>query len=266
MKNINTLLQNSALIGGAGLNPVATNAPGQYNDRQKQYFDAEARQFTQRYARYSSDFVEAQVQGMNDSDPSAWETYRVRFADVVRPTAAIQRHFDDYKMVLFEAAKVDYIRPGTKFVTMGSTWLCTNPINISGSSGSGVVRRCNAVWNYYDEDGNLQSEPIVVENSRANASESDAQESMLITKGYFNVICQANEFTRQLNTNSRVLLGKGGYRITGFSDFEQEFTEDQSSVRLLYFSIRYEEPNDAIDDIENRVAGGKNNDWDGPLP
>ena len=262
---INNYIKNAVLIGG-GVPAVKTNSPSQYADRQKQYFDAETRKFTQLKARYASDFVEAQVQGLNASDPWGWGTYRIRFADIVRPTAAIQRRFDDYKQYLFESPKIDYVHPGTKIVTMGSTWLVINPNNISGASGSGVARRCNAVWNYYDDSGELQSEPLIVENFRANANDSDAQESMYITKGYFNVTCQYNNATKQINTNTRMVLGSAAYRVTGYADFESEFTGDYNGVRLLYFTIRYEEPNDAIDDMENYVAGGLEDEWGGPLP
>ena len=259
--SVNKFLKNAALASGS-LNPVRVNSPSQYINRQRQYFDPETRAFTAKVARYSSDFVEAQVQGIDGDNPEAWGTYRLRFTDVVRPSSAIQRHFDDYKMVLFESPKVEYIQPGTKIVTMGSTWLAVNPVNISGSSGSGLVRRCNAVWNHLDYYGNVISEPIVVENFRANANDSDTQQSMFITKGYFNVIAQYNDFTRQIDTNTRMILGTAAYRVTGYADFETEFTGDYNSLRLLYFTIRYEEPNHAIDDMVHHVAGGKTFSWD----
>lgn len=259
-------MKNAALTSG-GLVFRPKNTPQQYGSRQHQYMDAETRSFTQTYAKYASDFFEANVQGLDPSDPYGWLTARLRMADVVRPSAAIQRHFDDYKIVLFESSYIEYLRPGTKIETMGSTWIVVNPINVSGSSGSGLARRCNAVWNYYDENGALQSEPLIVENERANANDSDSQQSQLITKGYFNVICQYNDATRQIDTNTRMILGTGAYRVTGYSDFEQEFTGDYDSLRLLYFVVRYEEPNAAIDDMENHVAGGlEAESWEVTLP
>lgn len=261
MSGVQTYLKNAILMGG-GVNPVHTNNPSQYNDRQMQYFDPETRLFTEQKARYSSDFMVAQVQGLDANDFSGWGTYRLRFTDVVRPSSAIQRHYDDYKQFLFESRKIEYVRPGTKIVTMGSTWLVTNPQNVSGASGTGICRRCNAVWNFLDYYGNVVSEPIVVENERANANDSDAQNSQLISKGYFNIICQYNDATRQIDTNTRFILGTAAYRITGYSDFEMEFTGDYSTVRLLSFSARYEEPNLVIDDMENHVAGGKTFSWD----
>ncbi len=252
----------NAMLTGAGLVAWGNNTPTQYADKQHQYFSAETRTFTQTRARYASDYVEAQVQGLDAENPFAWQTRMLRFADIVKPTAAIQRDFDDYKMLLFADRDIEYVTPGSKIVTMGSTWLVVNPMNVSGSDGSGVVRRCNAVWNFLDFYGNVLSEPLIVENQRANANDSDSQSSELISKGYFNVICQYNEYTRQIDTNTRMILGTGAYRVTGYADFDMEYTGDYTSVRTLSFTVRYEPPNDAIDDMQNHVAGGKTFAWE----
>lgn len=252
----------NAMLTGNGLISWKNNTPTQYNGRQHQYFSPETRTFTQMIAQYSSDFVEAQMQGINPDNPYEYQTRMIRMADIVKPTAAIQRNFDDYKTILVADRDIEYIMPGSKIVAMGNTWLVVNPLNVSGSDGAAVVRRCNAVWNFLDFYGNIQSEPLVVENTRANANDSDNQQSLLITKGYFNVICQANENTRQIDTNTRFILGSAAYRVTGYSDFEMEFTGDYSSVRTYSYTIRYEEPNSTIDDMVNHIAGGKTFSWD----
>ena len=259
--SIRSAIKNVAVTAG-GIATGPRNTPERYGDRQRQFFDGETAAFIQKNAKYSGDFVTARVQGLDRNDPQEWTSARLRLADVVRPSAAITRRFDDYKAVLFESAEIDYLPPGTKIETMGSVWLATNPQNVSSGSGTGIVQRCNAVWNHLDYYGNVIGEPIVVENERANANDSDAQASNYITKGYFNVVCQYNDFTAQLDTNSRVILGKGAYRITGFADFQREFTEDAQSVRLLEFSLRYEEPNEELDDLENHVAEGKVFSWE----
>lgn len=250
-----------ARLTSGGLSSIHGNDPSEYAGRQKQYYDTETKRFIQKKARLSSDFFEAQVQGVDPEDFTAWGTYRLRLADIIRPTAAILRNFDDYKQLLFEDPQVQYIRPGGKIVTMGSTWLVTNPQNISGGIGGGIVRRCNAVWNYLDYFGNVQREPMVIEELRANASDPDQQNSILVTKGYFNAIMQYNAFSGQLNTNSRVILGKGAYRITGFPPLLREFTDDPQSARLLSFTLRYEEPNAALDDLDNSVAESRSFSW-----
>lgn len=265
--SISDAIKNGRLTGG-GLPAFRSNAPDQYADRLHQYYESETKAFRERYLRYGNDFMEAQVQGLDLSDPFGWRAERIRMADVVRPTAAIQRGFDDYKSVIFENPTIDYLKPGTKIVAMGSTWLVTNPQNVSSGGGIAVVQRCNTTWNFLDWYGNIVSEPIVVENLRAYSSETDPQENTLINKGYFNVIAQYNAGTAQMNTNTRMILGTGGYRVTGYADFFQEFTGDYSSVDILKFTIRYEEPNAQIDDIANHVANGKTFAWgitiDGP--
>ena len=258
--SINKSLKN-AMLTGNGLVAWGNNAPGQYNDRQHQYFSAETRTFTQQMARYSSDYVQARVQGLDPQNPYSWQERTIRMADIVKPTAAIQRDFDDYKMILFADRDIEYIMQGAKIEAMGSTWIVYNPLNISGSDGAAVVRRCNAVWNFFDFYGNVISEPILVENTRANANDSDTQNSMSIAKGYFNVLCQYNDHTRQIDTNTRMILGTAAYRVTGYSDFDMEYTGDYGSVRMLQYSIRFEEANFTIDDMEKHVAGGKAFSW-----
>ena len=252
----------NSLLTMNGLVAFSTNQPNQYIDKQEQYFSAESKTFIQRYAKYSNDYMEARVQGLDVTQPYAWETRLLRMADVVRPSAAILRKADNYKNVLFADREIEYLPLGTKIETMGSYWLATNPFNVSGADGGAIVERCNSCWNYLDYYGNVQMEPMVVINARADASDSDAQEANLITKGYFNAIMQYNPTTAQINTNTRMILGTAAYRVTGYSDFQQEFTGDYSSVRLVEFSLRYEEPSDEIDDMENHVAGGKTFDWE----
>lgn len=267
MSDIKKSLMNAA-VAGERLQIIPNNVPSQYGDRQKQYFDAETLRFQKEMLKYASDFVQARVQGLEKGDPKGWATYNIRFSDMVRPTAAIQRRFDDFKMFMFESPHILYVPLGTKIEAMGSTWLVINPGNISGGSGTGVCRRCNATWNFYDFYGNVVKEPIIVENDRANASEStvahknSASGGQFLNRGYFNITCQYNENTAQINTNTRILLGKGAYRVTGYTEFEEEFTGDENSYRIIGFTARYEEPNDAIDDVANHVASGKSFSWE----
>lgn len=251
--------------------PVAGNLPGQYADKQHEYFQTATSLFRHQYLQYASDFVEADMQFWpNGGNEAEWRTVKLRFAEVVRPTAAIQRDFDDYKQIIPQDPRIQYIRQGTKIRAMGSVWLVTNPANISGGEGMAIVRRCNAVWNHLDYYGNIVSEPIIKENVRANASSPDVQIDQQIVNGYYNITCQYNEFTRQANDNTRIVLGDQGnpfenakaYRITGFGNFTREFTEDASSVRLLSFTIRVQTKNSDTDDLVNCVADGKNFRWD----
>lgn len=262
MPDMKKYLENVHVISGR-LHAPHENEPKQYANRGYPYLNTASTRYFQEYARYASDYFTAQAQGLNPEDPEAWETVTLRMADLVKTSAAMQRQFDDYKMILLDRMKYAYIPRGAKFVTMGSTWLCTNPENISGADGIGVVQRCKTVWNHLDWYGNVLSEPMAVEGGeilRANAP--DPQYNMPIVKGYYNVKCQYNKETAQIDDNTRMILGTACYVVTGYSDFNQEFTGDYSSVRMLEFTIRKDEVNRAIDDMENHVAGGLTFAWD----
>lgn len=258
---INANIKNALLTTG-NLYTIPDNAPPQYAGRQKRYLDTETGMYVYDYLKYASDYFEADAQGLDINDPKKWVKVHIRMADIVKPSATLTHKFDESKLIMIAERGYDYVRSGTKFVTMGNTWLSTNPANMSASNGQGIVDRCNASWNSLDYYGNIHTEPIVVKKLLMSANDSDYQMGVLVTKGYFTLICQYNEWTRQLDTNSRIILGSAAYRITGYSDFNMEFTGDYDSVRLLEFNARYEEPNFDIDDMENYVAGGLTFSWE----
>lgn len=264
------VIGNTRLSGGK-VRPYVKNEPAQYGDKRHEYFATPTEIFREEYLKYASDFVGAEMQMWPEGETEAvWAPVELRFANVVRPTAAIQRNFDDYKQILPRDPRIGYIRPGTLVRSMGNVWLVVNPDNMSGGEGAAIVRRCNAVWNHLDWYGNLVSEPIVVENVRANASSPDAQVDQQIAMGYYNVTCQYNDFTRQVNDNTRIILGDAGnpyenakaYRVTGFGNFFREFTMEAGSVRTLSFTIRVQTKNSDTDDLVNCVADGKRFRWE----
>lgn len=264
--SINDNTRNALMFAG-GLSTVKGNQPKQYVGRKHQYFEDATSRFQEAFLKYASDFFAAVAQGLNPDDPTEWRAVNIRLADyiplsyIVKPTSVTTRPFDDNKIIKVEDRSVQYIPLGAKFVTMGSTWLSIAPQNISNGDGITVVQRCNATWNHYDYYGNILEEPIVVQSIAMAANENEYGTAVVNPKGYFTVLCQYNEYTRQLDTNSRLILGRGAYHITGYSDYAQEFTGDYGSVDLIEFYARLEEPNLEIDDMANHVAGGKQFSW-----
>ena len=241
-----------------------TNRPAQYNDRRNPYFGDPTARFVQAYGKYASDYTACRVQGL-DSDPAnfyEWSEQLIRLADARKKGNAIDRPIDNYKEFLMVDRRIEYVPEGAKMETMGSTWLVTNPANISSAVGGGIMRRCNATWNHLDWYGNLRKEPMVVENVKLNASANDFQETVLVMQGYFNIIMQRNCETEELDVNSRLILGRMAYQITGYSDVSQEFTGDEESCRLLRFTARMTEPDREKDDLVRRVANAYPFSWE----
>lgn len=255
-------VKNGLLSGGWITEKPTANEPPQYGDKRHEYFARATQAFNRHYAKYASDYVDGTLEVAQPDGSVTVEKVTGRFANVVTTTASITRKFDDYKNVLFDQPHIGYVRPGSKLTTMGSVWLAINPDNVSSPVANGIFRRCNAVWNHLDYYGNVASEPIIVENEATNADAPDAQQDQRISVGYFTVTCQYNDFTRQVNDNTRLILGSKAYQVTGYADFKQEFTGDYSSVRLLSFHVRVLTSNDETDDMENHVAGGKAFSWE----
>lgn len=246
---------------GTGSLTRASNRPKQFDDRKNPYFADATGRFIAEYAKYAPNHTAARMQGLNANDFYEWSEQVLRLADANKRGGAIDRPTDGYKAFLVEAHEIEYVPEGAKVETMGSTWLVTNPANVSGAVGSGIMRRCNATWNHRDWYGNLKKEPMVVEKAAMNATANDFQETVLLMQGYFNIIMQYNEETAELDVNSRLMLGRSVYQITGYAEISEEFTGDEESVHLLYFTARIKEPDKEKDDMVNRVANAYPFQW-----
>lgn len=247
--------------GGSRSLQTASNRPKAYSDRKNPYFADATGRFIAEYARFATNHTAARMQGLNNADFYAWSEQLLRLADVNKRGGAIDRPTDGYKEFLVEAHEIEYVPEGAKVETMGSTWLVTNPANISGAVGSGIMRRCNATWNHLDWYGNLKKEPMVVEKAAMNATANNFQETVLQMQGYFNIITQLNDETAELDVNSRLMLGRSLYQITGYADVSEMFTGDEDSVHLLNFTARIQEPDREKDDLVNRVANAYPFQW-----
>ncbi len=249
---------------GAGLGSLAkgTNRPKEFGDRRNPFFADATGRFIAEFARYATNHTAARMQGLDSGDFYAWSEQLVRLADVNKRGGAIDRPTDGYKAFLVEAREIEYVPEGAKVETMGSTWLVTNPANISGAVGSGIMRRCNATWNHLDWYGNLRKEPMVVEKAAMNATSNNFQETVLLMQGYFNIIIQFNDETAELDVNSRIVIGRSVYQITGYAEVSEEFTGQEDSTHLLYYTARITEPDREKDDLVNRVANAYPFQWE----
>lgn len=249
----------TAFSGGGIGQPM--NTPTQYASRERRYMAERTAMFDSNRAYLSTDYMSASVQGLTDNFYD-WTSTNIRMADISSQTATATKKTDDYKEILFPELAIDYFPIGAKVETMGNTWICVNPSNISSVKSKAVVARCNTSYNSYDYYGNVVTEPIVVEKYSMLGNDNEHKSSIVLMDGYFNVTCQLNENTAQLKENSRIILGAKAYHITGMTDFIQEFSGNRESCHLLNFTIRVEEPTESDDIKVNFIAGGNEQDFD----
>lgn len=243
----------TSLSGTIGID---SNTPVQYENRETQYLANRTKLFMQQRAYLSSDYMKAQMQGLLENFFD-WKAVKIRLSDVntQRQTALTNAKQEDYKCLMVKDKNISYLPIGAKVQTMGSTWIITNPSNMSLPKATAIVARCNVTYNSYDYYGNIVTEPMVFQNIAMLSSVQESPLNMVLMNGYFSVLCQNNENTQRLNENKRMILGDKAYFITGYSNFAQEYTGNFDSSHLLSFTVRLEEPNET-DDMINRIAGG----------
>lgn len=247
-------IKNAALATPV-LNIPQGNAPGQYDSLEHQYLAQRSKMFAAKRAYLSSDYVEAEVQGLTDDFYTFTKT-KLRLSDVTNITAAGTKNADDYKLILLSELGIDYFPIGAKVITMGSVWICVNPGNMSSAMTDALIVRCNTSYNSYDNYGNVITEPIYVTHDYMLGNSNDPAKNLVMMDGSFDVVCQLNDNTARLGQNKRLILGTKAYNITGYTDFIQEFTGDRESVHLLRFTARVEEPTINDDVTENFIADG----------
>lgn len=264
---IETAVKNALLLSPSP--QLAGNGPTSAETGQKPlWMDDAARRMLEKMAPYATDFFEAEIQGLDPED--FWKTgwYEIRAAGTF-PSTSISENSknNDWKTITFRRRDIDYIPTGAKVWFWKSCWLAYNPDNVGGAFSTAVVRRCNRNWKRYDYYGNILSEPFVVERAatRANANEYNIYQGL--PDHYNNCVMQYNPQTMDLRENDRIAMGQAVYAVRGLSDYILDFSTDEGSVRLLYFSLYFQQPTER-DDMEKQIADGKAFSWtisvDGP--
>lgn len=259
MASVDQMVRNALLNGTNGYIGHSTNNPYS-GDSQPQYYSNVTRAFYQDRLQYTSNMVIAQVQGIDYNDFYAFKPLRIRTAMVIDPTTG-NNLGSDWQRIVAEDTNIDFLPRGAKVVFGGSTWLVTNPQNVESVTGTSVIRRCNAVWHYLDEYGNVLSEPFCYGNGAGDmATTNDVKETMILATGYQHSVMQLNPQTEALAHNKRMILGSQAFAVHSVQDFVLEFTEDEGSAHIQFFDLYRTEPLE-IDDMENKVAGGKSFRW-----
>lgn len=252
-------IKSVSMFNGGGVR--MSNVPKQYEDRKRQYMAERNAMFDSQRSYLATDYMNADVQGVAE-DFYEWVNTNIRLADISSGAVNATKRTDDFKQVLFPELGIDYFPIGAKIKTMGNTWLCINPSNISTAKTTAVVARCNASYNSYDYYGNVITEPIFVQTPSMQGNDNEHKQNIVLMDGSFNITCQLNGNTEQLKENSRIILGKKPYHITGLVDFIQEFSGDRESCHLLTFTARVEEHTEKDDITKNFIANGKEYDFD----
>ncbi len=250
-------LKNMAFFGAtkSGLpksNP--TNAPANVmRGRRKQIYRDQTGEFIRRQLGFAPDMWECECEGLDSTDFFKKTKAVIRAAEMINANQSVSP--EEYRTLIFESPKVDYVPKGAKVTFYNNVWLITGTTNIGDVVGGGYARRCNAIWYRRDFYGNILTEPFVVLKPDTRANDNKYGTYVVLAENYVNCVMQKNAFTESLRENTRIILGSSAYMVRGLNDFTEEFSDEGQSTRLLYFSLYRAEPN-ADDDVENKIACG----------
>lgn len=207
---------------------------------------------------HASNVFDGLVQGINQDDWYAWTPVKLRASLLVEPTTGDELSSTWQKIVILDK-NINYLSNGAYVRFNNSTWIVFNPENVAQEIGVAVVAKCTTTYNNYDWYGNLVKTPMYFAKGMMLASEPFFQEYSILPDGYNHAILQLNEATKGIINNTRIILGKSAFVVSGLVDFAREFTDDEDSVHVLRTDIRATETMPA-DDLINHVAEGDNFD------
>jgi predicted SpoU family rRNA methylase len=166
---------------------------------------------------------------------------------------------NDFKMLLFRDLNHS-TGVGYKYNFDNNIWLTTNIENYKNLAKNSIIRRCNNVLKWVDENGNYYSEPCVIDYEINNSRDEFGTSLPIIPQGYINIYCQLNSKTRLIKGNQRFLFGQSDNRVAfrvfgnGIRNFINDETISDSTVRLLVVSVGADSINEELDDLVNGIA------------
>lgn len=206
--------------------------------------------------QYASNVFDGLVQGIDQNDWYAWTPVKLRSSLLVEPTTGDELSSTWQKIAILDK-NINYLPNGAYVKFNNATWIVFNPENVAQEIGVAVVAKCITTYNNYDWYGNLCRTPMYFAKGMMLASEPFFQEYSILPDGYNHAILQLNEATKGIINNTRMILGKSAFVVSGLVDFAREFTDDEESVHVLRTDIRATETMPA-DDLINHVAEGDN--------
>jgi hypothetical protein len=165
---------------------------------------------------------------------------------------------DDFKLLIFK----DPLHPvslGMFYYFDNNYWIVYNIDKSKNLLASCLVRRCNNVLRWTDEEGNYYFEYCSIEYLISRPRDSFGQD-MVTLQGYIDVYTQGNIRTKKIIPNQRFLFGNtsqwGCYKVFGggIRNFLNAVTTDNETAPLLMINMGTNYVNADTDDLVLGIA------------
>lgn len=155
---------------------------------------------------------------------------------------------DEYRKIIFNNyGHTKWL--GQMYRFGGYDWLTTNTNTIINASASSVLRRCNNVLKWYDENGILHNVPCVFERDISSENMKDGSSGVPQIWSTAKVMVQRNPETNSIKLNTRFIFDGFAFQLQQINNHIS-----QTYMELYYFETQTQDS----DDIKNNIANGNN--------
>lgn len=175
-----------------------------------------------------------------------FESIRARVTTIIDVKTG-QRNGDNYRKIIFYDQNHRPV-PGTRYRFDNNIWIVFATKNLKVSSSSVYVYKCNNTLNSQDKYGNIHREPCYIDY-KINETQLVQGELIDVPNGRLNLVCQMNQWTKDLDVGKRFIIGNDVYKIRYRARYERNNTFDEDSVTVAQFYINYDnkQENDNFD-------------------
>lgn len=194
-----------------------------------------------------------------------YQNVDVRINNVISPTTTDNVE-DDFKKLIFK--ELDHsVDLGRMYYFDSNYWITINVDKIKTLSQTVVIRRCNNVLRWIDEQtGALYEVPCSLSYLiNENRDYSTAGSAIVVPSGMITAYFQVNSKTNTIKPNQRFLFGNSSnwtaYRVEGggINNFNNQQTANNNSVGFGRLSLAVDYLNAQVDDLTNGIANAYTN-------
>ena len=191
-------------------------------------------------------------------------TTKARVDSVINPSTGY-KYGDDYKSFIFSPKDIKMFI-GRLIKWNNNYWLAINGNTYESSTNCCIFRRCNNFLRWKDENGNIISEPCIIDYNIMEAGDYSGRDLTTIS-GFEKIWCQRNNRTIKIKSNQRFLFGHPDnpvcYKVygDGIRNFLNSETMDNMSPSLIELTVGGNYSNKATDDFKNLIANAYQNEY-----
>lgn len=194
-----------------------------------------------------------------------YQNVDVRVNNVINPTTADNVE-DDFKKLIFP--DLDHsVNLGRFYLFDDNYWITTNVDKIKSLAQTVIIRRCNNVLRWIDEQtGALYEEPCSISYLiKENRDYSTAGSAIVVPSGMVDCFFQINTRTNKIKPNQRFLFGNPNnwtsYRVEGggINNFNNQKTLDNNSATLGRYGLSVDFINEQTDNLTLGIANAYTN-------